>query len=93
MKTYQKGFAVPALLAIIAILVIGGGTYVYLEKKSETTEIQNINSTNIPLSQISQENSIADADSTQPTNTDKNKNSVTSKIAWLVYTDQHGVIQ
>ncbi len=31
----QKGFIVPLLLAIIAVLVVGGGMYVYNNKKSE----------------------------------------------------------
>ncbi len=33
----QKGFIVPILLAIIAALIIGGGVYVYKNKKSETS--------------------------------------------------------
>ena len=33
MKTSQKGFISPLLLALIAVLVIGGGAYVYVEKK------------------------------------------------------------
>ena len=36
MKNSQKGFIVPVLLAIIALLVIGSGVYVYENKKSET---------------------------------------------------------
>ena len=35
MKNSQKGFIVPALLVIIALLVIGGGVYVYENKKVE----------------------------------------------------------
>lgn len=33
METSQKGFIAPLLLALIAILLIGGGTYVYMQKK------------------------------------------------------------
>ena len=36
MKNTQKGFIVPALLVIIALLVIGGGVYVY--EKNKNTE-------------------------------------------------------
>jgi len=36
MKNVQKGFIVPVLLGIIALLVIGGGLYVYENKKTET---------------------------------------------------------
>lgn len=49
MKNSQKGFIVPVLLVIIAILVIGGGVYVYNNKKVETpilptgTEVQTTN--------------------------------------------------
>ena len=35
MKNSQKGFIVPLLIAIIAVLVIGGGVYVYETKKTE----------------------------------------------------------
>ena len=46
MKTSQKGFISPLLLALIAILLVGGGVYVYVQKKqtsqqatvSETTQ-------------------------------------------------------
>lgn len=43
MKNLQKGFAVPLIIAIIAILAIGGGVYVYQNKKVETpasTDVQ-----------------------------------------------------
>ncbi len=33
MKNKQKGFLIPAMIAIVLILSIGGGTYVYLESK------------------------------------------------------------
>lgn len=35
MKNLQKGFIVPVLLVIIALLVVGGGVYVYKNKKTE----------------------------------------------------------
>lgn len=35
MKNSQKGFVVPLLIAIIAVLAIGGGVYVYENKKAE----------------------------------------------------------
>jgi len=35
MKNSQKGFVVPLLIAIIAVLVIGGGVYLYENKKIE----------------------------------------------------------
>lgn len=39
MKNYKQGFAIPLIIAIIALLGIGGGSYVYVNKKSaEKTE-------------------------------------------------------
>lgn len=35
MKNLQKGFIVPLLLVIIATLVVGGGVYIYKNKKTE----------------------------------------------------------
>ena len=35
MKNSQKGFVVPLLIVIIAVLVVGGGIYVYENKKAE----------------------------------------------------------
>ncbi len=39
MKNSQKGFAIPLLIAIIAILIIGGGVYLYTNKKSSSVDI------------------------------------------------------
>lgn len=39
MKNLQKGFIAPVILVIIALLVIGGGVYVYENKKSEVPVI------------------------------------------------------
>ena len=39
MKNSQKGFVVPVLIAIIALLVIGGGVYIYKNKKAEVPAI------------------------------------------------------
>lgn len=48
MKNLQKGFVVPLLIVIISLLVIGGGIYIYENKKAEApavvnTEIQQSN--------------------------------------------------
>ena len=42
MKNSQKGFIVPILLVIIALLVVGGGVYIYKNKKTETPSVVNI---------------------------------------------------
>ncbi len=34
MKNYKKGFVIPLVIAIIALLGIGGGAYVYVNNKS-----------------------------------------------------------
>ena len=39
MKNSQKGFVVPLLIAIIAVLVIGGGVYVYEKNKKTETPV------------------------------------------------------
>lgn len=44
MKNLQKGFVVPLIIAIIAVLAIGGGVYVY-ENKKEKTPAVNIQNT------------------------------------------------
>lgn len=36
MKKLQKGFITPVLLILLALLVIGGGIYIYKNKKTET---------------------------------------------------------
>lgn len=42
MKNLQKGFIVSAFIAVIALLVIGGGVYVYENKKVEVP-VSNVN--------------------------------------------------
>lgn len=54
MKNSQKGFVVPLLITIIALLVIGGGVYVYRNKKVEApavidTETQQTNTQTAPV--------------------------------------------
>src|SRR3989338_6584135 len=39
MKNVQKGFIVPAILIVVALLAIGGGVYVYENKKAEVSTI------------------------------------------------------
>ena len=41
MKNKQKGFVVPLLIAIIALLIIGGGVYIYENKKAEAPALTN----------------------------------------------------
>ncbi len=43
MKNLQEGFVVPLLIAIITVLVIGGGVYVYNNKKVEAPSVVNQN--------------------------------------------------
>lgn len=41
MKNSRKGFVVPLLMAVIALLVIGGGVYIYRNKNAEVGGIKN----------------------------------------------------
>lgn len=41
MKNSQKGFIVPVLLVVIALLVVGGGIYIYKNKKVEVPAVVN----------------------------------------------------
>ena len=54
MKNLQKGFAIPILIAIVALLVVGGGAYVYNNQKAEAPvvnipEVINNVSTSTPI--------------------------------------------
>lgn len=79
MQNNQKGFIAPILLAIIALLVIGGGAYIYQNKKVEVSvpidvETQQIN-------QIGQQTNIQ----TSPVNTQ------TNNLNWKTYiNNQYG---
>lgn len=46
MKNNQKGFIVPVLLVVIALLVIGGGVYIYKNKKAEPVAVDTTTQTN-----------------------------------------------
>ncbi len=64
MKNFQKGFVVPVLLTIIALLVVGGGVYIYQSKKTETTPVTD---TVIPQSnQVQQQTNTQTPAVTQP---------------------------
>lgn len=53
MKNLQRGFIIPLVIAIIAVLAIGGGIYVYKNKTVETL-INAINSNSVELNTDSQ---------------------------------------
>jgi len=69
MKNSQKGFVVPLLVAIIAVLVIGGGVYVYENKKVEIPAVVD--------SAIQQSNQIQQTDTQNSIVTDQQNNLVT----------------
>ncbi|MEI7463402.1 MAG: Ser-Thr-rich GPI-anchored membrane family protein [Candidatus Taylorbacteria bacterium] len=54
MKNSQKGFVVPLLVAIIALLVIGGGVYVYDNKKADVPAV--VDNTTQQSNQVQQTN-------------------------------------
>ena len=49
----QKGFIIPLLIGIIAVLIIGGGAYIYTNKKAENSSPLVINS-NLPTQTTTQ---------------------------------------
>ncbi|MES3005778.1 MAG: hypothetical protein V4664_02410 [Patescibacteria group bacterium] len=56
MKNKQSGFIIPLILAIVAILAVGGGVYVYQENKvAENIEIDNTVTTTSNESQVKTE--------------------------------------
>ncbi len=69
MKNSQNGFVSPILLGIIALLVIGGGVYVYKNKKEKASEA------NVETQQ-SNKNQQQTNTQTSPVATQKNNNSV-----------------
>ncbi len=56
MKNSQKVFVVPLLIAIIAVLVIGGGVYIYENKRTEVPSVQT--KTNVQVPDQSAQNTI-----------------------------------
>src|SRR3989344_992180 len=59
---YNKGFIVPVLLVIIALLVVGGGVYIYTKnKQSDQKNTQTENTTAQPL-ETAQESTTQNSD-------------------------------
>ncbi len=75
MKNKQEGFIVPLLIAIIAVLVIGGVVYIYNNKKAEIPAV--IDTT----TQQSNQNEQQTNTKTPPVNTQTNNSS------WKTYTN------
>lgn len=76
MKNNQKGFIVPILLAIIALLVIGGGAYIYQNKKAEAPAP-------VDNTETQQTNQIQQQTDTQTPSVNTQMNNVN----WETYTD------
>jgi len=72
----QKGFVVPLLIAIIAVLVIGGGVYVYKNKKVKAPAVPDVEA------QQSNQNNQQTNIQTPPVNTQ------TSTANWKTYTNK-----
>jgi hypothetical protein len=71
MKNKQKGFIIPAMIAIVLILTIGGGGYVYLESKKVNKIEVNTTETSI---QSTSTNTVSEKNNTEGTaNTAANK--------------------
>ncbi len=95
MKTTQKGFVVPLLIGIIAILAVGGGAYVYSQKNKVKTAPTNLSTSStstatvVPISDSNPAPSTSvdtTAPSPAPTPASENSNS-TSKSVGIVSQD------
>jgi len=82
MKNNKKGFIVPALLVTIALLVVGGGVYVYKNKKTETPTVTN---TEVQQSNQAQETN----KQTAPVTTQQKTSNKIYKHASGLYTISH----
>ncbi|GEM_PF-2349031 len=80
MKNSQKGFVVPLLVAIIALLVIGGGVYLYENKKAEVPAV--VDNTTQQSNQIQQANPQSNNTAPVPT-AQNNQSSVKPSITIL----------
>ena len=83
MKNQQKGFVVPLLVAIIALLVVSAGVYVYENKKAEVPIVTN--------TEIQQPDQVQQQTNTQtlPVNTQTiNSNSIDTSN-WKTYTNSN----
>ena len=79
MKNLQKGFVVPVLLGIIVLLVIGGGVYIYKNKKLEAPAT--VETGTQPTDRVQQQTNTK----TPPANTQTNSQVETSN--WKTYID------
>lgn len=82
----QKGFIVPVLLGIIALLVVGGGVYVWKNNTTKTPTVTD-QSQQSNRDQISQETSDNNTSPTATINASKNENYNAIKDTWSVYSD------
>lgn len=81
MKNKQKGFIVPLLIAVIALLVIGGGVYIYKNKKTEAPAVIDTGT------QQTNQNQQQTNTQTSPVNTQTNNlPSQTDTSNWKTYT-------
>jgi hypothetical protein len=83
MKKNNQGFIVPTMIAIVLILILGGGTYVYLEsKKVNKAEIDNMKTEVMTTSTSVTGNTPSTPQDNQPTSTSpKNVDQSTSSVS------------
>jgi hypothetical protein len=55
MKNYKRGFVIPLLIAIIAVIAIGTGIYFYQKNQSNSQVVINSNNNSVPVSSTSSE--------------------------------------
>lgn len=69
MKNTQKGFIVPLLIAIIALMAVGGGVYVYENKKVEVPVVVDTTTQNSPVNNNQQNTPVKQKTNPSPTPT------------------------
>jgi len=47
MKNFKKGFIIPLIIAVVALLMIVSGVYLYINKKQTTSPVSNIDTNNV----------------------------------------------
>jgi len=77
MKNTQRGFIMPLLLALIAVLLVGGGVYVYENKKVEVPAV--VNTETQQLDQVQQQTNTQTPPVATPVNT-TSKNQTSNSV-------------
>ncbi len=84
MKNLQKGFVAPVFLVVIAILIIGGGLYIYEDKKANNTGSTEVKQYNQIPETTKQDSVIAPSQNSQKTPISNWKTYVNSDLGYSI---------